>query len=78
MSFKKSRLHFNVHVFFLKNDSCATKVVLQHALQLVASKLPAKVASCDKALTTKKHRSKVTLVLLILCLGANLELEMYN
>ncbi len=29
----------------LKNDSCATKVVLYHALQLVASKLPVKVAS---------------------------------
>ena len=48
----------NVNIFRLwivrhcyKNDSCATKVVLQHALQLVASKLPAQVASCDKALS---------------------------
>ncbi len=38
----------------LKNHSCTAEVVLQHALQLVASKLPGKVASCDKALRLQK------------------------
>ncbi len=37
----------------LKNYSCAIKVALYHALQLVASKLPVKVASCDKALRSQ-------------------------
>ncbi len=57
ISMKKRHSQFNVHIFFsgiirhwLKNYFCATKVVLLHALQLVASKLPVKVASCDKAL----------------------------
>ena len=35
---------------FKENYSCAIYVVSQHALQLVASKVPAKAASCDKAL----------------------------
>ena len=33
-----------------KIDLCTIKMVMQHALQLVASKLLVKVASCDKAL----------------------------
>ncbi len=43
----------------MKNDSCATKVVMWHALQLIASKLPVKVASCDKAHTLKFKASLI-------------------
>ena len=57
ISKKKSHSHFNVYIFFsvdimtmLKSYLCATKVVLWQALQLVASKLPLKDASCDKVL----------------------------
>ena len=53
---RKNHSHFNVHIFFLwivrrclKTNLSATKVV-QHAVQLVATKLLRKVASCDMAL----------------------------
>ena len=49
ISMKKSHLHTNANIFIF-GLTCATKVVLQQALQLVASKLPVKVAPCDKAL----------------------------
>ena len=49
ISMKKSHLHLNANIFIF-GLTCATKVVLQQALQLVASKLPVKVAPCDKAL----------------------------
>ena len=56
--------YLNEHMFSLgilthclKNDLCATKAVLQHALLFVASKLPVKVSSCDKALRPISHEA---------------------